>query len=263
MITSPKILPLLSFAGFPPPQAAAAAFLLVVASSSILPAATLSTPTYTQPVAGGVIPSSVINYAVWDPRSGTEVTSIAPTATKSGGIGTISNISNAAGSGNVRGTTNTDPYTVSNPANTLSYGAVTNATVVGVFAPSFTPSQGVTLSLTNLAQLAGGQTYRINLWGSSFETSSTLNLSTDLGTTLATVSTPAVTGVKPLTRWTFDYNPDDTSEVLNIALISGTTGSGNFHTVIQAIDISIVPEPGSAVLFFGAAAAFMLKRRRC
>jgi hypothetical protein len=241
--------------------------------SGIVSAATLSIPTVTSPGSGLLSGPSTINWAIWANNSNNTATSLAPTNTRANSTGIISAITNlGGGTNNVRSSTNTSPYDSVSPQNRLSYtggtspAAQTNVTAVGVFSTSFTSGQGIGLTISQLAALPAGQSYQINLWAAAFNADAVFLASTDGGATTSTVTydRPSDSG-KPLNRYTFTYNPDDISEVLSLALSSTdvtTTTGANPHVVIQAVDISIVPEPSSAMLLLGAAGALALRRRR-
>lgn len=213
------------------------------------------------------------NWAAWDSASGS-TSSIGATHFKASGTGTISAITGSDGT-NVRGTGNTGSYpsdvfswTQSDESSNLA--APADGIISGVFNSSLDDDTvGITFSITNLASLGGSGYYEINLFATAFRAQGAL--SADIngdGGSLISQNGTTQDAVKNTDRYTIAYNPDSSSDVLNIYydVLVDLSGSGDTssHAAFQAVTISAVPEPSAFALISGglAMAWITLARRR-
>ncbi len=206
------------------------------------------------------------NWAVWDTDSG-DVTSIAPTQFKDGGVGTVGSITASSfgtAGNNVRGSTNrtssVDTFTWTTADEASNTAAPADGILIGAFNSSLdNAGAGVQFNITDLAALTGGQFYEINIYTSAFRAQGKLNASIE-GDAGSLISQNGIyhDASKYTEYYTIAYNPDSTSDILNIAfdmLDDGTSGGEtSSHISIQAVAYSIVPEPGTYALLAGCLA---------
>lgn len=241
--------------------AIASAYALTLTSSG---AATLTNITSNGVAIGDVDLTEVgtTNWAAWDVRVSSTSSSIAPTQFKESGNGTISSIS-PFGDSAVRGTTSysiyTDTFTWTTPDENSNTAAPSDGRLSGIFNSNLdTIGNGVSFNITDLATLTGGQYYQINVYTSTFRGTGKFNADINGGTAITQLGLEHDT-TKNTDYFSIAYNPDDISDSLNISyeLFSKTT-AGSSHTVIQAVGISIVPEPSCYALIAGALAFFCI-----
>jgi len=249
--------------------AAGVAFLL--SSASLSQAALMLTNITSGPVAA---PASIDmanygtkNWSVWDDRvtTGSGIASIAASASKTGGEGTISSISglNNGSPSNVRGValssltayTSTFSWSDGTPGSVTSPGKPT-----GVLAANLDLlNVGVTLTISNLLPLTDGQYYQISLLTTGIRGTSAISATS--GAT--TVNQPGFVFLEAKSTQVhqFAYNPNLQADTLTLTnLLSADTGM-NSHVVIQAVGISIVPEPSVGLLCLAAIPLFRVRRR--
>lgn len=214
------------------------------------------------------------DWAAWHRGNNGEVLSASPTYRMNGGIATISAITTTNPSAItepteyknvVRGTSSSNNY----PKNVFTWtnavaGTAAPDHLTGIFHATLRQSlYGVQFSISNLPLLTEGQHYRINVYGTSYNGSSSITLTSgSLNATLNGASKGSGNNDKTTNLFAFDYNPDSASNSLLVTLISNGTVT-NAHAPIQAVAISIIPEPSSAILpVFGGIALATLRRRR-
>lgn len=216
-------------------------------------AATLSGAGVTNGVTGINLTSiGTTNWAAWNSDVNPDPTPAADYR-KATATGTISAISTTGGSAVVRGTGSTAAYptgifTWSTSDSNGSLAAPT--TMAGLFHETLEQTtNGVHFTITGLPTLLVGQSYLISLYASAFNGGAQATASF---TGLTSVSLDGVThdGTKNTDRFQFLYTPDSTASSLDLAvkLINNTSGADSSHALIQAVAISIVPEPSVSVL---------------
>jgi hypothetical protein len=214
------------------------------------------------------------HWAAWNRTNTTNVSSASPNYTKTGGTGTISAITTtnssaivepAAYAATVRGTNSSTSYPDS-PVfswSTMDSSSSAPSFMTGIFHTTLNQDlYGVHFSITDLPALAEGLAYRINVYATSYNGASTLTLTS--GTAFATLDGEAKsTGrTKSTNLFEFNYNPDSPSTVLDVDLrLSGTFGDSG-HAAIQAVAISVIPEPSASLIAFAGLGTALLYRNR-
>jgi len=209
------------------------------------------------------------NWAVWDNRSGSGTsTPAAPFATKAAGIDTFGTIGNIIGvaSTNTRGS---DSVTSALYPNTFTWsggsaGLTGDGRLSGIFPSDVDElNAGVSVSITSLAPLPDGQYYQINLWGSSYRGTGTFS-ATSGATTIAQLGS-SHGEAKQTELFQFAYNPGATGDSLLLSAVLTTdmaSPQNSSHALIQAVSISIVPEPSVGMLLMGGLLCLGCRRRR-
>lgn len=242
--------------------AAATTFLAFPTSLS---AATLSGSVNTAPGSvTNLTTGGTTNWAIWNYSSTTTLASVSPSNTRAGAPGSaaipgfISDIT-AATTGNVRGGTNgtmTFNYSNGNPA-----VATSGSSPIGlVFDTDLdTPNQGVKLSVTG-APLAS---YRVDVWATGYDGTGRMTASLANATTL-TLDSQAYAFSKDPTLFSFIFTPDSASDTLNLSytLLTNGTATNISHVGIQAVTVTLIPEPSSAMAMIGGLAMLGFVRRR-
>ncbi|WP_269524599.1 hypothetical protein [Coraliomargarita parva] len=212
------------------------------------------------------------NWALWDIFSSSTVSDLAPTASKNTGsatgIGIMSHITPFGGT-TVRGTTSinnyTDTFTWTQSDEASNIAAPSDGLAIGAFNGTLnTTGLGVTFNITDLAALSGGLYYEISVFTTSFRGTGEFNADIN-GTSTVTQAGIAHDTIKDTDYFSIAYNPDSTSDVLNISFeLASLISGGSAHTAIQAVSISIVPEPSTFALIAGCLAMVWigLQRRR-
>ena len=206
------------------------------------------------------------NWAAWNTRSNTLGTEgFAPFATKSGGIGTISPVTFAGDSSNARGTTSLGAYPATFSWTTADatggIAAPGDGILTGIFAGTVADTgSGVTFNITNLPPLTGGQNYLVSVMTTTFRGTATLTATSGVLTPPGQ-TTPTHGETKSTEVSSFLYNPDLATDSVAFTLIH-TSASGSSHSAIQAVAISIIPEPSTALLALGGMMAATFRRRR-
>ena len=205
-------------------------------------------------------------WAAWElPDGTTGGTSYSPFATKNGGLGTISAITRLGGgalrSPGADNSSQSFSWTTSDATGSVASPA--DKRLSGVFSATLsTQGQGVSLTLTNLAALTGGQTYLITLYGYSYGARGQATASIG-ATSVNQLSANINTTVRNAELYQFSFNPDSTDDVLTLAYaISSAGNDANAHTAIQAVAISIIPEASSAVMALAGATVLLARRKR-
>lgn len=199
------------------------------------------------------------NWAVWDSRSNPDSTPSPDFHMGSGTTGLISGISRTTGSG-VRGTENTGSY----PSGVFTWSNGNNNTVpaqiTGMFTTTDQTVAGVQFTITELPVLTDGQYYQINLYGSAYN--GTAQVTATLGALTQSITGTATGGTKNIDLYQFLYNPDNQNDVLTLSSILFVDDGDSAHALINAVAISIVPEPSSALIAgFGILGLFGIRRR--
>lgn len=216
------------------------------------------------------------DWAAWHRGNNDNIASAAPNYRKSGGAATISAITTTnpgaitgppSYAGTVRGTNSSGNY----PASPFSWSDATGGAagpttyLSGIFHTTTAQSvHGVQFSISNLPALASGETYRITVYGTSYGNASTLTLTNGLLSAFLN-GEPKETGngSKTTNAFAFDFNPDSEADVLTVALrLSGSPLNANGHAAIQAVSISVIPEPATPLLAFAGAALIVSRRKR-
>lgn len=110
--------------------------------------------------------------------------------------------------------------------------------------------------------------YRVSVWATGFNGQGTLVASLNGATNIHLATQTFVNGKAPV-LFTFDFQPDSATDLLNLSYTlttdtpngSGTTGS-NSHVAIQAVTVAIIPEASSAMVFIGGLGMLSFLRRR-
>ncbi len=228
-----------------------------------LPLANAATLLRTGPTATGVSAVDLTsvgstNWAAWNSRSNPDN---APSADffMSGATGTISEMSRTTGSG-VRGTDNTATY----PANVFTWTNGNDNTVPekisGIFTTVDQTAAGIQFSITDLPSLGNGQAYHINIYASAYRGTNEITASN--GTLDQTISGILKGDTKNVELYQFFYNPDDESDILTISSILSVDTGTTAHALINAVAISVIPEPSSPLLVAGSLLGLFGIRRR-
>lgn len=211
------------------------------------------------------------NWAAWNVRTNGTTSSIAPTATKNGGLGTISGITfTGAEATSVRGTDSLGNY----PSNvftwttsdaTGSVAAPSDGKLPGVFqSPLNFVGTGVAFSIQNLPPLTAGQYYLVTVLGSGYQAVNTLTAS--VGGQSVSQDSNSFGNSKTTDSFRFQYEPTSISDQLDFSYTIKTDTESTqslSQAVIQGVTISIVPEPSSALMaLVGGIATLGVRRRK-
>lgn len=210
-----------------------------------------------------------LNWALWsvtsDTLTSTTTNSRASTNHKSGGpaeggAGYISGISAVGGTSQVRGSTSLPAitYTYSDGSSPASLSPAAKQGTI--FNSKFDDTTGVGLSLTVTGDPS--QLYRVNVWATGYsgvgQITATLNNATEVQLLSQTFD-----NTKQPVLFTFEFQPDSAADLLHLSYILHTDGGLNSsHIEIQAVTVTVIPEPSSlavAGLFGGLA---LVRRRR-
>jgi hypothetical protein len=212
------------------------------------------------------------NWAVWNVRANGTTASINATASKNGGLGTISGITfTGTGATSVRGTDSLGNY----PANVFTWttgdatGTSTTAPsdgkIPGVFqSPLNLVGTGVRFSIQNLAPLAAGQSYLVTVLASGYQSINTLTAS--VGGQSVSQDSNSFGNAKTTDSFRFQYEPTSISDQLDFSYIIKTDtddAQSLSQAVIQGVTISIIPEPSSALMaLIGGISTLGFRRRK-
>jgi len=207
-----------------------------------------------------------LDWAIWDANSDTAFAEKVTTNIKSGGPGVISSITAVAGDGSVRGASDglqTFTY-VDGVSPTSQFNSTIGMTInnsLGSIGP------GVQLSVTGDSSLM----YQVDIWTTGFrsvgEMTASLNGADDVVLYTDEFGTNGATA-KVGQLFTFYFQPDSNSDLLNLSFVTSAVNASdaNFaHVGIQAVAVTVVPEPHTTALLLGASAvvlAVSLRRRR-
>jgi len=212
------------------------------------------------------------DWAAWNTLASTGTT-IAPFATKNGGIATISNLTPAGvGGAGVRGPSSLDAYpasvfTWSTGDSTSSVAAPADGKVSGVFSTTTGPTssgRGVQFTISDLPTLAVGQSSLISVMATSFRGIGTLT-ATATGATPISQTGSTLGETKNTDVFQFSYTPELGSDSIHFTYLHtpNLTGNSASHSPLQAVTISVIPEPSSAFLtLIGGIATLGFRRRK-
>jgi len=212
------------------------------------------------------------NWAAWDIQASAGATTPrAPTNTlgpalSPGTAGYISALTGVGGAtGNLQGsaTLGSGFFNYTNGVSPVSLGA---AAKFGTAFNTTLDTVGTGMSFT----VTGDPTkvYRVSVWATGFNGQGTLIASLNGATNIQLATQTFVNGKAPV-LFTFDFQPDSATDLLNLSYTlttdtpngSGTTGS-NSHVAIQAVTVSVIPEPSSALALVGGLGMLGFRRRR-
>jgi PEP-CTERM putative exosortase interaction domain len=210
------------------------------------------------------------NWAVWNVRANGTTSSISATASKNGGLGTISGITfTGADATSVRGTDSLGNY----PSNIFTWTAVdatgstaapSDGKIPGVFqSPLNFVGTGVKFSIQNLPPLAAGQYYLITVLGSGYQAINTLTAT--VGSDSVSQDSNSFGNSKTTDSFRFHYEPTSISDQIDFSYTIKTDTDAVqalSQAVIQGVTISVVPEPSSSVMALVGGLAFLGFRRR-
>lgn len=170
-------------------------------------------------------------------------------------IGNLSAVGTTANVGGFGGSTQTFTYTNGANAPTsvsgVTMGLATNATLE-------TLGNGVELSIS------GDPTkiYSINIWATGYRGEGTLTASL-AGATPVSLLSGTFGNTKSPVLFTLTFQPNSALDLLNVRFVLSTNGDGaSSHVGIQAVTMSVVPEPSATLLLAGGLLAMTLFRRR-
>lgn len=200
------------------------------------------------------------DWVVWNSTSG-GTGAATPTNSMSGGI-LISDLT-AIGGGAVRGTgsgnNSAADFSFTNGTPTAS-ATIINA--VGAFNTGLDVlDSGISMTLT----LPTAASYTILIWGAAFEaTQGTLTASLTGATNYVNTSLSGGSGAPKSTMlYTLTATPDTAGDTLTVQLqLTGQTATANSHVLISGAAISVVPEPGTALLLVPGVLLLALWRAR-
>ncbi|TLD71755.1 hypothetical protein FEM03_06345 [Phragmitibacter flavus] len=254
MITSVRLLPMV------------AAFGITLHLAPQLNAAVLAGQVFTNPGVSAVdlTATGSVDWAIWDftQVSAPFPTTVAATNGKAGGTANISVISTVGG-GSLRGSGGSSiglknfSYSDGNSPTSL-----TNLPQSLVFNSSLDAgglNRGVQLSLSG----DPAQEYLVSVWATGFNAQGTMTATLN-GATAVTLQSQEYSNSKQPTLFTFTFRPDVVGDLLNLSYVMTTDTTGtNSHVGIQAVTVSVVPEPTQALLcLLGLVGLTQIRRRR-
>ncbi len=207
------------------------------------------------------------NWAAWNTTQ-TGQSSISATQSKKAGTGTISDMLPSGGT-DVRGTSTTGGYsstdftwtTTDETSNSVAPGS---GVITGIFNGTLNSAVGVTFNITDLPTLTGGLLYQVNVYTTAYYAQGSFNAVIGAGTPTPTQLGNSHTSNKYTDYFSLAYNPDGLSDVLNITFADNRSHSNtnNFdHVAIQAVAISVIPEPSSFAMVLGTFALLFAFRK--
>jgi hypothetical protein len=220
-------------------------------------AATLTGSVNTAPGPANLTTEGTLDWAIWNYSASTSALSIAPSNEKSGSLGLISDIS-AATTGGVRGgNPGTQTFTYSNGTSPVSQS---NATLGLVFDTNLDAiGEGVQLTVTGDPLTLEV----VNIWATGFDGVGTLTATLNGAAPITLFSQTYSNSLKPPTLFTLNFQPNLGTDLLTVRYTLSTNGAAtNSHVGIQAVTVSNVPEPSTAVALIGGVGLLLAFRRR-
>jgi hypothetical protein len=204
-----------------------------------------------------------VNWAIWNYSSATDTATVAPSNTKgtpptSGQAGFISSVT-AVTTGNVRGgTVGSATFTYSNGATPVNFPAAATGLIFD--ATLNTTGEGIRLAVTGSTAL----TYRVNVWATGFDAIGTMTASLAGFSDVVLSSQTYGTGAKEPTLFSFIFQPTSATDLLNLRYVMTDAGTSNAssHVGIQAVTVSVIPEPSSSMALLGGVGMLACIRRR-
>ncbi len=249
----------------------------LAASAALSNAATLTyvsqsaAPNATQETSLTLPSGSGTDWGYWNRGSGATAGPLAPTNTSTDGS-IVMSISTYNG-GNLRGPTNTTTgaphsyfdFTNGTPAAAIS---ATDLRPTGIFNSQLGTTGATALAGINLNLSGFTQASTIQIWTYGYNSTGTVQAFVDGSTTLIYEATGITAGNpgdgKSATLYTFNFTPDSTSSSVTFRyfLTDASVDTGAAHVAFQAVAISPIPEPASALLSALAGLPLLMRRRR-
>lgn len=234
------------------PLLAAVLYLFSLASglSAVLTGSLNTTP----PPSVNLTTTGTFDWAIWNTNSTTGLSSRAPTNRKAGSPNAISAIT-PVGGGNVQGVTvgSSELYSYTNGN---SPATLTNSTQYFVINNGLdTIGRGVQFTITGDPT----KTYQIDVWTSGLNATGTLTATTAGAPTFTDSNSYGSTKTPAL--YSFTFQPNQVSDLLTIQYVLTTDSGSSAHVGIQAVSISVVPEPTTLALAAGAVISLASFRR--